>query len=81
MRTLVALALANVLIFLQGADKHGDGSRWMLRITPQAVQPQQAARPSLLEVLARHTQLAASRKHSASDLSDAAEAEDDGHKQ
>lgn len=40
-----------LVVQVQGGNKHGDGSRWMLRITVQPVQPQQP-RPSLAEVLA-----------------------------
>ncbi|PRW21106.1 flagellar associated membrane [Chlorella sorokiniana] len=42
---------STVAVQVQGCDRHGDGSRWTLRVTVAPVQPAGQQRPHLLQVL------------------------------
>ncbi|GAB4813124.1 hypothetical protein N2152v2_000170 [Parachlorella kessleri] len=57
---------SRMLVQLQGADKHGDGSRWIVRVTVPPAQPAPWDRPDLVEALRRCVDVTASPQSSRS---------------
>ncbi|PSC71757.1 flagellar associated membrane [Micractinium conductrix] len=68
---------STLAVQVQGADRHGDGSRWSVRVTVNAVQPQAGRRPTLLEVLVAKTGAAKRNTENESEASEAAAAQGD----
>ena len=47
---------SRMLVQVQGIDKHGDGSRWVVRVVMQPAQPAAQGRANLVDVLDRSGQ-------------------------